>query len=274
MLDINSFTVLNNGVKMPWLGFGTYKIEYEESSVDYIKTALKVGYRHLDTAAVYGNEPIVGKAVKESGIPRNEIFITSKVWNNKHGYDKTLKAFEDTLKRLDTDYLDLYLIHWPKTLNKETWKALEKLYKDGRVRAIGVSNFKVHHLEEILEDCEIVPMVNQVEYHPQFPQTEVHEFCKKNKIQLESWGPLMQGKIFDIPLMKELSLKYGKTISQIALRWDLQMGVVTIPKSINENRIKENCDLYDFEISKEDMKKIESLNTGVRIGHDPDTITF
>ncbi|MCR3761456.1 aldo/keto reductase [Clostridium felsineum] len=274
MLDINSCAILNNGVKMPWLGFGTYKIEYENASVDYIRKALEVGYRHIDTASVYGNEPIVGQALKESGIKRNEIFVTSKVWNNKHGYDKTLKAFEDTLERLNMDYLDLYLIHWPKKLNKETWKALERLYKDKRVRAIGVSNFKVHHLKEILEDCEIAPMVNQVEYHPQFQQTELKEFCTKNKIQLEAWGPLMQGKIFDMPLMHELATKYNKTIAQIALRWDLQTGVVTIPKSINENRIKENCDLYDFEISKEDMEKIKNLNTDIRIGHDPDTITF
>ncbi|PJI10116.1 MULTISPECIES: aldo/keto reductase [Clostridium] len=274
MLDINSCTVLNNGVKMPWLGFGTYKIEYKDTSTQYIKMALEAGYRHIDTAAVYGNEPIVGKALNEYGIPRDKVFITSKVWNNKHGYDKTLKAFQDTLRRLDTDYLDLYLIHWPKKLNKDTWRAMEKLYKDGYIRAIGVSNFKIHHLEEIMEDSEIVPMVNQVEYHPEFPQTELHDFCKKNNIQLEAWGPLMQGKIFEIPLMKSLSEKYGKTISQIALRWDLQMNVVTIPKSINENRIKENSNIYDFEISKEDMKKIESLNTGERIGHDPDTITF
>lgn len=274
MLNINSCTILNNGVKMPYLGFGTYKIEYEDASAQYIKMALECGCRHIDTATVYGNEPIVGKAIKESGVPRNEVFITSKVWNNKHGYDKTLKAFQDTLRRLDTDYLDLYLIHWPKNLNKDTWRAMEKLYKDGYVRAIGVSNFKIHHLKEIMEGSEIVPMVNQVEYHPQFPQTELHDFCNKNNIQLEAWGPLMQGKIFEIPLMKALAEKYGKTVSQIALRWDLQMNVVTIPKSINESRIKENCDIYDFEISEEDMKRIESLNTGERIGHDPDTITF
>lgn len=274
MLDINSCTVLNNGVKMPWLGFGTYKIEYKDTSTQYIKMALEAGYRHIDTAAVYGNEPIVGKALKEYGIPRDKVFITSKVWNNKHGYDKTLKAFQDTLKRLDTDYLDLYLIHWPKKLNEDTWRAMEKLYKDGYIRAIGVSNFKIHHLKEIMKDSEIVPMVDQVEYHPQFPQTELHDFCKKNSIQLEAWGPLMQGKIFEIPLMKSLAEKYGRTISQIVLRWDLQMKIVTIPKSINENRIKENCNIYDFEISEEDMKRIESLNTGERIGHDPDTITF
>ncbi|MBZ4669204.1 MAG: yvgN, partial [Defluviitaleaceae bacterium] len=230
-MNINSATTLHNGVKMPWLGFGTFKITEEGQVENSVLEALKVGYRHIDTAAVYGNEESVGRAMKNSGVKREEIFLTSKVWNSDQGYDSTLRAFEASLKRLDTDYLDLYLIHWPKPLNKETWRALEKLYKEKRVRAIGVSNFKVYHLEELMESCEIVPMVNQVEYHPRLQQTDLLEFCKKHNIQLEAWGPLMQGKIFDIPLMKELSEKYNKTISQIALRWDLQTGVVTIPKS-------------------------------------------
>lgn len=271
-MNMNSATTLHNGVKMPWLGFGTFKITEEGQVEKAVLEALKVGYRHIDTAAIYGNEEGVGKAIKESGVKREEIFLTSKVWNGDQGYDSTLKAFEASLKRLGTDYLDLYLIHWPKPLNKETWRALEKLYKEKRVRAIGVSNFKVHHLEELLESCEIVPMVNQVEYHPQFPQTEVFEFCKKYNIQLEAWGPLMQGKIFGIPLMKELSEKYNKTISQIALRWDIQTGVVTIPKSVTPERIKENADIFDFEISQEDMERIAELNTGERIGRDPDDV--
>lgn len=271
-MNMNSATTLHNGVKMPWLGFGTFKITEEGQVEKAVLEALKVGYRHIDTAAIYGNEEGVGKAIKESGVKREEIFLTSKVWNGDQGYDSTLKAFEASLKRLGTDYLDLYLIHWPKPLNKETWRALEKLYKEKRVRAIGVSNFKVHHLEELLESCEIVPMVNQVEYHPQFPQTEVLEFCKKHNIQLEAWGPLMQGKIFGIPLMKELSEKYNKTISQIALRWDIQTGVVTIPKSVTPERIKENADIFDFEISQEDMERIAELNTGERIGRDPDDV--
>lgn len=271
-MNMNSATTLHNGVKMPWLGFGTFKITEEGQVEKAVLEALKVGYRHIDTAAIYGNEEGVGKAIKESGVKREEIFLTSKVWNGDQGYDSTLKAFEASLKRLGTDYLDLYLIHWPKPLNKETWRALEKLYKEKRVRAIGVSNFKVHHLEELLESCEIVPMVNQVEYHPQFPQTEVLEFCKKHNIQLEAWGPLMQGKIFGIPLMKELSEKYNKTISQIALRWDIQTGVVTIPKSVTPERIKENADIFDFEISQEDMERISELNTGERIGRDPDDV--
>ncbi|MCD2347118.1 aldo/keto reductase [Clostridium guangxiense] len=274
VMDINSFTVLNNGVRMPWVGFGTFKIKDKNTAVSSVKEALRLGYRHIDTAAIYGNEEAVGEAIKESSVKREDIFLTSKLWNTEHDYDKALNAFDESLRKLGTDYLDLYLIHWPQKSNTEPWKALEKLYKEGRIRAIGVSNFKVHHLEELINECDIVPTVNQVEYHPQFPQTEVHEFCKKHKIQLEAWGPLMQGKIFEIPLMKELSTKYGKTISQIALKWDLQMGVITIPKSSTKSRIKENMDLYNFEISAEDMKKIETLNTGKRIGPDPDTIDF
>lgn len=271
-MDINSFTVLNNGVKMPWVGFGTFRIKDENTAISSVKEALRLGYRHIDTAAIYGNEGAVGEAIKESKVKREDIFLTSKLWNSEHDYDRALKAFDESLKKLGTDYLDLYLIHWPGKSNKDAWKALEKLYKDGRIKAIGVSNFKVHHLEELINECDIVPTVNQVEYHPEYPQTELHEFCKKHKIQLEAWGPLMQGKIFEIPLMKELSDKYGKTISQIALKWDLQMGVVTIPKSSTKARIKENMSLYDFEISEEDMKKIEELNIGKRIGPDPDLI--
>jgi diketogulonate reductase-like aldo/keto reductase len=274
MKDLLSTVTLNNGVKMPWVGFGTFKVENGKTTIEAVKEALRVGYRHIDTAAVYQNEEGVGTAIKEGGVPREDIFLVSKVWNSDQGYETTLKAFETSLKKLQTDYLDLYLIHWPKALNKETWRALEKLYKEGRIKAIGVSNFKVHHLEDLMASSEIVPAVNQVEFHPQFPQDEVREFCIKHNIQLEAWGPLMQGKIFNIPLMQELAEKYGKTVSQIALRWDLQMGVVTIPKSITPERIKENSDIFDFELSKEDMDKIATLNTGERIGPDPDTITF
>lgn len=274
MGNSNHYTVLSNGVKMPWVGFGTYKIKDSNITRESIKEALKAGYKHIDTASFYENEEEIGIGIKESGIPRDEIFLTSKVWNTDQGYEKTLEAFKVSLKKLGTDYLDLYLIHWPKALSKKTWKALEKLYKEGKVRAIGVSNFKVHHLKELMEDAEIIPMVNQVEYHPQLPQTEVHEFCKKHNIQLEAWAPLMRGKVLEIPLMQELAKKYGKTISQITLRWDLQMEVVTIPKSSTPERIKENIDLYDFEITSEDMERIASLNIGERTGPDPDLITF
>ncbi|WMJ81535.1 aldo/keto reductase [Clostridium sp. MB40-C1] len=272
MKDIRSYTILNNGVKMPWLGFGTYKVENGDTVIESVKEALKIGYRHIDTASYYGNEEGVGIAIKESGVPREKIFLVSKVWNTDQGYEKTLKAFETSIKKLGTDYLDLYLIHWPQPLSKETWKALEKLYKEGRVKAIGVSNFLVNHLEYLLEDAEVIPMVNQVEFHPYLIQNDLIEFCEKNNIQLEAWSPLMRGKIFEIEILQELAKKYGKTIPQIVLRWDLQMGVVTIPKSVTPSRIKENSDIFDFEISKEDIDKIKQLNKEIRVGSNPDKV--
>ncbi|AWB29699.1 aldo/keto reductase [Clostridium botulinum] len=272
MQDIKSYTILNNGVKMPWLGFGTYKVENGDTVIQSVKEALKIGYGHIDTASYYGNEEGVGTAIKESRIPRKDIFLVSKVWNSEQGYDKTLKSFEYSIKKLGTDYLDLYLIHWPQPLSKETWKALEKLYKEGRVKAIGVSNFLVDHLKWLLEDAEIMPIVNQVEFHPQLIQKDLIEFCSKNNIQLEAWSPLMRGKVFEIELLQDIARKYGKTISQIVLRWDLQMGVVTIPKSINPSRIKENADIFDFEISKEDIDKIQQLDKGLRVGSDPNKV--
>lgn len=272
MKDIKSYTILNNGVKMPWLGFGTYKVENGNKVIKSVKEALKVGYRHIDTASYYGNEEGVGTAIKESGVSREEIFLVSKVWNTDQGYENTLKSFENSIKKLGTDYLDLYLIHWPQSISKETWKALEKLYKEGRVKAIGVSNFLVKHLEYLLEDAEIMPMVNQVEFHPYLIQNDLMEFCKKNNIQLEAWSPLMRGKVFEIEILKDLAKKYGKTISQIVLRWDLQMGVVCIPKSVTPSRIKENSDIFDFEISKEDIDKIKQLNKGIRVGSSPNKV--
>ena len=274
MKSIQDCVTLNNGVKMPWLGFGTFKVAEGSEVVDSVREALKVGYRHIDTAAIYGNEEGVGKAIRESGIPRKEIFLVSKLWNSEQGYDSTLRAFEASLERLGTDYLDLYLIHWPKPLNRETWRAMVKLYNDKRIRAIGVSNFKVHHLEDLRQSSDIVPAVNQVEFHPQFPQTELLEYCTKNNIRLEAWAPLMQGKLNELSLIAELAAKYGKSPAQFVLRWDLQMGVVTIPKSIHPERIKANSEIFDFEISPDDMESMKQLDTGVRIGPDPDHITF
>jgi diketogulonate reductase-like aldo/keto reductase len=262
---------LNNGVKIPKIGFGTFKVDNGNDTINSVKKALEVGYRHIDTAAIYGNEEGVGIAIKESGVPREEIFLVSKVWNSEQGYDTTIKAFEESLKRLQTDYLDMYLIHWAKPKNRETWKALETLYKEGKIKAIGVSNFEIHHLEDLLEVAEIIPVVNQVELHPQFPQEELREYCKKHNIAIEAWGPLMQGKIFEIPLMKELSIKYNKSIAQIALRWHYQQDIITIPKSIKPERIESNIDIFDFAISAEDMEKIKTLK-GERIGLAPDMV--
>ena len=271
--SIQSTTTLHNGVKMPWLGLGVFKVKDGEEVVNSIRTALELGYKSIDTAAIYGNEEGVGKAIAESGVPREELFITTKVWNADHGYEATLAAFDVSVEKLGLDYLDLYLIHWPlpsKGKFLETWKALEKLYKDGRIRAIGVSNFKVHHLEEIIADCEVIPMVNQVEYHPRFNQQELHGFCKKHGIQLEAWSPLMQGGLLDEPTLIEIAKEYNKSTAQIIIRWDMQTGVVTIPKSVKPHRIAENADVFDFEISQENMDKINALNKDQRMFADPD----
>ncbi len=221
------------------------------------------------------NEEGVGQAIRESGIPREQVFVTTKVWNTDQGYETTLKAFDASLKKLGFDYVDLYLIHWPvKGKYKETYKALEKLYKDGYVRAIGVSNFQIHHLQDVLADCEIKPMVNQVEYHPRLTQKELQAFCRENGIQLEAWSPLMRGEILTEPTIVEIGKKYGKTPAQVVLRWDLQHGVVTIPKSVTPARIKENANLFDFSLTAEEMKQIDALNLNKRIGADPDNFNF
>jgi len=272
-LTLQSTTTLHNGVKMPWLGFGVFKVQDGQEAVDSVKEAIKVGYRSIDTAAIYGNEEGVGQGIAEANVPREELFITTKLWNSNQGYETTLSAFEDSMNKLGLDYLDLYLIHWPAPAQGkyvDSWKAIEKLYKDGRIRAIGVSNFHIHHLEDLIANCEIKPMVNQVEYHPSFNQAELHEFCKKNQIQLEAWSPLMQGGLLDNPTLLEIADKYNKSTAQVILRWDLQTEVVTIPKSIKPHRIAQNADIFDFELNSEDIKKINALNTGQRSFADPD----
>ena len=261
---------LNNGVEMPILGFGTFKMPEGKVLIQSVKKALELGYRHIDTAAYYKNEIGIGESIRQSGISRSEIFLTSKVWTSDYGYDNTLKAYETSLQRLGVDYLDLYLIHWYNAKVKDTWRAIEKLYKEKRVRAIGVSNFHTHHLETLLGDCEIKPMVNQVEFHPRLLQIPLFEFCKQHQIQYEAYSPLMQGKIFDIPLLAEIAAKYRRTIAQIVLRWNIQMEVVTIPKSTHTERMLENLNIFDFEISENDMQAICSLDNGQRIGHNPD----
>ncbi|MGG3470299.1 aldo/keto reductase [Neobacillus pocheonensis] len=273
--SLKDTTTLHNGVEMPWFGLGVFKVKEGSEVIESVKAAIKNGYKSIDTAAIYQNEEGVGQGIREAGVPREELFITSKVWNSDQGYDSTLQAYETSLKKLGLDYLDLYLIHWPgKTKYKETWKALEKLYKDGRVRAIGVSNFKVHHLEELLKDAEIKPMVNQVEYHPHLTQKELLAFCQKEGIQLEAWSPLKQGQLLNEPVITEVAAKYGKSAAQVILRWDLQNKVVTIPKSIKEQRIIENADIFDFELTPEEMEKIDGLNKDERVGSDPDDMSY
>ncbi|PAE19890.1 aldo/keto reductase [Bacillus sp. 7504-2] len=271
--NLQDTTTLHNGVKMPWFGLGVFKVKEGSEVVEAVKAAIKNGYISIDTAAIYQNEEGVGQGIRESGVARDSLFVTSKVWNSDQGYESTLQAFETSLQKLGMDYLDLYLIHWPgkdSAKYKETWRALEKLYKDGRVRAIGVSNFHVHHLEDLIADAEIKPMVNQVEYHPHLAQLELRDYCKKQGIQLEAWSPLKQGQLLNEPTIVEIAEKYQKSPAQIILRWDLQNEVVTIPKSIKEHRIIENADIFDFELAPEDMAKLDGLNKNERVGSNPD----
>lgn len=263
---------LNNGVNMPGFGLGVYKVEDGQTVVNSVKAAIKNGYRSIDTASFYDNEEGVGQGIKESGIPREEIFITSKVWNEEQGYESTLEAFERSLQKLNTDYLDLYLIHWPvKGKYKDTWRAMEKLYEDGRVRAIGVSNFHVHHLEDLMKDSNIKPVIDQVEYHPHLTQLELREFCEKENIQLEAWSPLKRGQLLDDPTLTEIANTYGKSTAQVILRWNIENNVITIPKSITENRIIENADIFDFSLTEQDTGKINALNINSRVGTNPDS---
>lgn len=256
--NIKDSATLNNGVKMPWLGLGVWQAN-EGEEVEYaVKTALNIGYRSIDTAAAYGNEVGVGKAIKQSSVPREEIFVTTKVANGDQGFESTLKAFETSQKKLDLDYIDLYLIHWPKPESMETWRALEKLYKDGVVKSIGVSNFMIPDLEETMKVGEIKPMVNQCPYHPLKTQKQLLAYCQEQNIQFEAYSPIKH--IFDNPVILELTKKYGKSAAQIVLRWDLQTEVVTIPKSVNESRLKENVDIFDFELTAEDVQLINAIN--------------
>lgn len=273
--DIRGSFKLHNNVEMPYLGLGTYQADNEQEVVDAIKYALEIGYRHIDTASVYKNEEGVGRGITEGHIARKELFVVSKVWNADQGYERTLKAFEVSLKRLSLDYLDLYLIHWPVVEKyKDTWRALEKLYKEKRIRAIGVSNFMQHHLEDLLQSSEVVPMVNQMEFHPFLVQQGLINFCNSNEIQYEGWSPFMQGKLFELDFCDALEKKYNKSKAQLILRWNLQKGVVTIPKSVHEKRIRSNADIFDFEISNEDMAYLDSLDRGERSGEDPDNFSF
>ncbi len=269
--DINHKCTLYNGVKMPVLGLGVYKSKNGKEVISAVKHAFEAGYRLIDTASFYNNEQGVGEALRNSAIPREKIFITSKVWNSDHGFDSTLQAFDSSLNRLGLDYLDLYLIHWPvpgKFL--ETWKALENLYNDNRVKAIGVCNCLKHHLEEIIGQGSIKPMVLQNEFHPRLVQQPLVDYCQENQIQYQGWSPLMRGKILDNPKLRDLSEKYKKTVAQIILRWDLQKGVATIPKSVHRDRIIENTKIFDFEITKDDIEIIDSLDKGERTGAHPD----
>lgn len=267
-------TVLSNGISMPWFGLGVWKVKDDGEAEITVKTAIEAGYRAIDTAAAYNNEAGVGAGVRASGVPREQIFVTTKVWNANQGYENALAAFDESLNKLGMDDVDLLLIHWPvKGKYKDTWRALEKIYRDGKAKAIGVSNFQIHHLEDLMASAEIMPMVNQVEYHPLLTQVELLTFCKANKIQLTAWSPLMQGNL-DIPVLAEIGAKHGKSPAQVVLRWDLQNGVVTIPKTTTPSRLVENADIFDFELTEEEMAQISALNQNKRFGSDPDNFNF
>ncbi|MGO4529239.1 aldo/keto reductase [Paenibacillus sp. 2TAF8] len=269
---ITDCTILNNGVTMPWLGIGTYKAKGKEVQ-QAVETALEVGYRSIDTASVYGNEEEVGQAIASSGVARNELFVTTKLWNDDQGYDSTLRAFEASQKKLGLNVIDLYLIHWPgRDQYKETWRAFERLYTEGSVRAIGVSNFQVHHLRDLIDEGGTVPAVNQVELHPGLIQQELQDFCGAQGIQLEAWSPIMKGKLNQDSTLKGLAQKYGKTPAQIILRWDIQNQIVTIPKSVTPERIRENADIFDFELTPDELRQIDALDADKRTGPHPDQL--
>ena len=283
MKNPNDGYKLSNGVMIPCIGFGTWQTPDGDTAVKAVKAAIAAGYRHIDTAQGYGNEQSVGVGVKQSGVARDELFITTKLSTAQHGYDKAMKAFEGSLKKLDIDYLDLFLIHWPNPIGvrdnwqealKGTWKAFEELYAAKKIRSIGVSNFHKRHLDPLLENATVAPMVNQIRLCPGDTQDEVVEYSRKLGILLEAYSPFGVGKIFEVPEMVALSEKYGKTIAQICIRWSLQRGYLPLPKSVTPERIAQNLEVFDFDLSDDDVKLIADLKGCVGFSTDPDTITW
>jgi len=271
-LSIESTVELANGVKMPLLGLGTYKsVDPTEVRVS-VESALEAGYRSIDTASMYENESVIGEVLRESAVPREELFIATKVWNDEQGYFATLDAFDRSTERLGLDYLDLYLVHWPMAaMYGETWRAMQKLYAEGRVRAIGVCNFLPAHLEALAHVGGVGPMVDQVEFHPRLQQQELKEYCREQGIVVEAWAPVMRGRVAEIPEILEIARTHGVTPFQVTLRWVIQQGIVAIPKSVHPDRVRENADLYAFDLSAEEMDIMGSLDDGVRVGRHPDS---
>ena len=273
---------MNNGLTIPAIGFGTYLSKDGEEVYQAVLSALEAGYRHIDTAAYYGNEGSIGRAIKDSGIPREELFITTKLWNDAHGYEEAKAALQDSLDRLQLDYLDLYLIHWPNPVqlrdrwqaaNADSWRAMEEMVEAGLIRTIGVSNFLVHHMKELLKTAKIIPSVNQLRLAPGVYQTEIIDYCKDKGIVLEAWSPLGRGELFSHPTMLALAEKYGKTVAQIALAWSWAQGFLPLPKSVTPSRIRENLDFQDILLSEEDITAITAIE-GVTGAYDPDNISF
>ena len=280
MKSIHDTYTLNNGVKVPCIAFGTYKAA-EGNSADIIAAAIDEGYRYFDTASFYETEEYLAEAIQKSGLPREDFFIATKLWKEEMGYEETLAAFERSSKRLNTDYIDLYLIHWPKPthdyedwkqLNIDTWKALEKLYKEGKVRAIGVSNFLPHHLDNLFENCEIKPMVDQIEYHPGYTQEATVQYCKQHDILVQAWSPIARGRILQDVTLIEMAEKYSVSVAKLALRFCIQNEVLPLPKASSKERMRENMDLFDFEISDEDMKRLNTLPQIGWSGEHPDRV--
>jgi diketogulonate reductase-like aldo/keto reductase len=274
---------LSNGVEIPCVGFGTWQTPDGAVAVSSVREAVVLGYRHIDTAAIYGNEESVGEGIRQGGVPRKELFITTKLWNDEHGYDTTLKAFELSMRKLRLEYLDLYLIHWPNPLkfrgnweeaNAETWRAFEELYQAGRVRAIGVSNFQARHIDALLKTAKVVPQVNQIRLCPGDVQDEAVRCSRGSNMLIEAYSPLGTGAIFKVPELQELAKAHGKTAAQICMRWSLQMGFLPLPKSVTPARIRENAGVFDFELSGEDMQKIAALKGAAGYAQDPDTADF
>lgn len=260
------------GVHMPRLGLGTYKSDEGPDVEGEVAYGLSIGYRLIDTAALYGNEEGVGKALRAGTVPREDVFITTKLWNSDQGYESTLKAFDRSLDKLGMDHVDLYLVHWPWSKHlRDTWRAMEQLLVSGRTHAIGVCNFRPHHLDELAEFATTMPAVDQCEFHPRLQQPDLQAACAARGITLQAWAPIMRGRVNLVPELVEIASRHEKTPAQVSIRWILQKGVVTIPKSIHPSRIAENCDVYDFELSREEMATIDTLDTGQRIGPDPDT---
>lgn len=270
LTDITATIELANGVTMPRLGLGTYKSAEGGDVERSVAAALELGYRSIDTASLYGNEAGIGAAIARSAVPRSELFLASKVWNDEQGFDATLAAFERSLARLGTDYLDLYLVHWPREQTHDTWRALERLYAEDAVRAIGVCNHLEHHLEALVAVAEVPPLVDQYEFHPWLQQPSLRAYCAAHGIVAEAWAPLMKGRVAEVPELVAIGTAHGKTPAQVAVRWLLQQGVVTIPKSVHPGRIAENADVFDFSLSAEEMATIASLDRGYRFGPEPD----
>ena len=264
-MDPKSTTTLNNGVEIPVIGLGTWKITKEKEAEKAVTWAIETGYRHIDTAWVYRNEENIGKAITKHGINREEIFVTSKLWNSYHGYDKAREAIDTSLQNLDFEYVDLYLIHWPMKGFVDTWKAMEEILKEGKTRAIGVSNFTIPHLKELLRNGKIVPAVNQVEFHPFLFQKELLDYCEKKSIKIEAYCPLTRGEKLKNPILVKIAKEYNKTEAQILLRWGIQNNLIELPKSSHQSRITENFRIFDWEISDRDMYKLNNLNEGYRV---------